>query len=117
MPELSLTLGNVGSTFLFHLSLGLDPEQLVGIEQGTLSRNVTSNMPQPNVSGAAVQMSFGLFLPFLTYGTSAYGRCCRRSIFQMRSNWLLHRRLISRRQQCFFHTTQSTCALMEMHIG
>jgi len=50
MPELSLTLGNVGSTFLFHLSLGLDPEQLVGIEQGI-------------------------------YGTSAYGRCCRRSHF------------------------------------
>jgi len=30
-----------------------------------LSRNVTSNIPQPNISGAAVQMSFGLFSPFL----------------------------------------------------
>jgi pyruvate/2-oxoglutarate dehydrogenase complex dihydrolipoamide dehydrogenase (E3) component len=30
-----------------------------------VSGNVTSNMPQPNVSGAAVQKSFGLFSPFL----------------------------------------------------
>jgi len=47
----------------------------------TLSRNLTSNKPQPNISGAAVQMSFRLFLPFLAttvrfpatkiYGTNA----------------------------------------------
>ncbi len=33
--------------------------------QSCVSGNVTSNMPQPNVSGAAVQKSFGLFSPFL----------------------------------------------------
>jgi len=30
-----------------------------------LSGNVTSNMPPPNISGAAVQKSFRLFSPFL----------------------------------------------------
>ncbi len=32
-----------------------------------LSGNLTSNMPQLNVSGAAVQKSFGLFSPFLRW--------------------------------------------------
>ncbi len=55
---------------------------MAGLRQGkVVSRNVTSNMPQPNVSGAAVQVSFGLFSSFLAttvrfpatkiYGTNA----------------------------------------------
>jgi hypothetical protein len=39
----------------------------------SLSGNMTSNMPQPNVSGAAVQKSFGLFSPFLSHVSP----CCQ----------------------------------------